>query len=78
MTAEYTSSREQFDHPIASFQAVSQRAGDAYIDAEGVRLTAWQAAWRIADGLDAADEVAAALGVPRNLTYRIATELRDP
>ncbi len=60
LTADYTSSREQFDHPIAAFQAVSQRAGDAYIDTEAVRLTAWQAAWRIAEALPASDEVAIA------------------
>jgi alkylation response protein AidB-like acyl-CoA dehydrogenase len=60
MTAEYTATREQFGHPIAGFQAVSQRAADAYIDTEAIRLTAWQAAWRLADGLPAADEVAIA------------------
>jgi alkylation response protein AidB-like acyl-CoA dehydrogenase len=51
LTAEYTRARTQFDRPIASFQAVSQRAGDAYIDTEGVKLTAWQAAWRLDQGL---------------------------
>jgi 3-oxocholest-4-en-26-oyl-CoA dehydrogenase beta subunit len=55
LTAEYAVSRTQFDKPIASFQAVSQRTGDAYIDTEAVRLTAWHAAWRLAEGL-AADE----------------------
>lgn len=60
MTAEYTSTRKQFDKPIASFQAVGQRAADAYIDAEAVRLTAWQAAWRLENDLPAAAEVAAA------------------
>ena len=29
------------------------RTGDAYIDTEGVRLTAWHAAWRLSEGLDA-------------------------
>jgi 3-oxocholest-4-en-26-oyl-CoA dehydrogenase beta subunit len=53
LTAEYAISRTQFDKPIAAFQAVSQRAGDAYIDTEAVRLTAWQAAWRLAEGLPA-------------------------
>jgi 3-oxocholest-4-en-26-oyl-CoA dehydrogenase beta subunit len=53
LTAEYAIGREQFDKPIASFQAVSQRVGDAYIDTEAVRLTAWQAAWRLDHGLDA-------------------------
>jgi alkylation response protein AidB-like acyl-CoA dehydrogenase len=60
MTAEYTSTREQFERPLAAFQAVAQRAADAYIDTEGVRLTAWQAVWRLAEGLPAADEVAVA------------------
>jgi 3-oxocholest-4-en-26-oyl-CoA dehydrogenase beta subunit len=53
LTADYAVSRTQFDKPIASFQAVSQRAGDAYIDTEAVRLTAWQAAWRLAEGVPA-------------------------
>jgi len=60
LTAEYTVRREQFDRPIASFQAVHQRAADAYIDVEAIRLTAWQAAWRLANGLPAAAEVAVA------------------
>ncbi|HYU39036.1 MAG TPA: acyl-CoA dehydrogenase family protein [Acidimicrobiia bacterium] len=60
MTAEYTKTREQFDRPIATFQAVGQRAADAYIDTEAVRLTALQAAWRLEEGLPAAAEVAVA------------------
>lgn len=60
MTAEYTKTREQFDRPIATFQAVGQRAADAYIDTEAVRLTALQAAWRLEAGLPAAAEVAVA------------------
>jgi len=57
ITADYVSTREQFDHPLAAFQAVSQRAADAYIDVEAIRLTAWQAAWRISEGLPAEDEI---------------------
>jgi alkylation response protein AidB-like acyl-CoA dehydrogenase len=60
LTAEYTTGREQFGKPIATFQAVAQRAADAYIDTEGVRLTAYQAAWRLSEGLPAANEVAVA------------------
>ena len=60
MTAEYTSTREQFEKPLAAFQAVAQRAADAYIDTEGVRLTAWQAVWRLAEGLPASNELAVA------------------
>jgi acyl-CoA dehydrogenase len=57
MTAEYTKTRIQFDRPIAHFQAVGQRAADAYIDVEGIRLTLWQAAWRLAQGVAADTEV---------------------
>lgn len=60
LTAEYTKTREQFGKPIATFQAVGQRAADAYVDTEAIRLTAWQAAWRIDQGLPADKEVAVA------------------
>jgi alkylation response protein AidB-like acyl-CoA dehydrogenase len=60
LTAEYTTGREQFGKPVATFQAVAQRAADAYIDTEGVRLSAYHAAWRLAEDLPAANEVAVA------------------
>ncbi len=60
LVAEYTKTREQFGKPIATFQAVGQRAADAYVDTEAIRLTAWQAAWRIDEGLPADKEVAIA------------------
>lgn len=49
MTAEYARTREQFDRPIGSFQAVGQRLADGYIDVKGLRLTLTQAAWRVAE-----------------------------
>jgi alkylation response protein AidB-like acyl-CoA dehydrogenase len=60
LTAEYTKTRVQFEKPIATFQAVGQRAADAYVDTEAIRLTAWQAASRLAAGLPASSEVAVA------------------
>lgn len=60
LTAEYTQNRKQFDQPIAMFQAVGHRAADAYIDTEAIRLSAWQAAWRIGAGMPAAAAVAVA------------------
>lgn len=60
LTKEYAKTRKQFDQPIAMFQAVGHRAADAYIDTEAIRLTAWQAAWRIAQGVDASVQVAVA------------------
>jgi 3-oxocholest-4-en-26-oyl-CoA dehydrogenase beta subunit len=59
-TAAYTTTRKQFDRPIATFQAVAQRAADAYIDVEAIRLTLWKAAYRLDAGLPAAEAVATA------------------
>ncbi len=60
LTATYTTERKQFGVPLASFQAVGHRAADAYIDTEAIRLTTWQALWRLANGADASDQVAIA------------------
>lgn len=60
LTAEYSKERKQFDQPIATFQAVGQRQADAYVDTEAIRLTSWQAAWRLAGELDASEAVAVA------------------
>jgi alkylation response protein AidB-like acyl-CoA dehydrogenase len=60
MTAEYTTNRRQFDRPIATFQAVAQRAADAYIDVEAIRVATWHAAYRLSAGLPAVEAVAIA------------------
>jgi 3-oxocholest-4-en-26-oyl-CoA dehydrogenase beta subunit len=60
LTAEYARTRHQFGKPIGGFQAVAQRLADAYVDTEAIRLTMWQAAWRLAEGLPAATEIATA------------------
>lgn len=56
LAAEYVTTRHQFGRPIGTFQAVSHRLADAYIDTQGVRLTAWRAAWLLGEEL--ADEEA--------------------
>jgi 3-oxocholest-4-en-26-oyl-CoA dehydrogenase beta subunit len=60
LTAEYAKSRHQFGRPIGAFQAVAQRLADAYLDVEAIRLTMWQAAWRLEAGLPCEQEVATA------------------
>jgi alkylation response protein AidB-like acyl-CoA dehydrogenase len=60
MTAAYGRERIQFDVPIGSFQAFHQRAADAYIQVEGIRLTTWEAIWKLSCGLDARDMVSVA------------------
>ncbi|MFJ4904252.1 acyl-CoA dehydrogenase family protein [Streptomyces sp. NPDC093249] len=51
MTSQYTGKREQFGHPVATFQAVAVQAADRYIDLRAMEATLWQAAWRL--GVDA-------------------------
>ena len=60
MTAEYTSTREQFGKPVAKFQAVAQRAADAFIDVEAMRWTTWHAIWCLANGVPADEPIAVA------------------
>ncbi|MDX3248050.1 acyl-CoA dehydrogenase family protein [Streptomyces sp. ME18-1-4] len=64
MTSDYAGKREQFGHPIASFQAVAVQTADRYIDLRAMEVTLWQAAWRIASGapgaLPASGDVAVA------------------
>jgi alkylation response protein AidB-like acyl-CoA dehydrogenase len=57
MTASYTAERKQFGVPIATFQAVGHRAANCFIDVECLRLNAYQAVSRLANGLSATNEV---------------------
>jgi alkylation response protein AidB-like acyl-CoA dehydrogenase len=50
-TAEYTSERKQFGRAIGTFQAVTMRLADSFIDLECMKSTVWQAAWRLEEGL---------------------------
>lgn len=54
MTGEYTSKREQFGFPVATFQAVAVQAADRYIDLRAMEVTLWQAAWRVSTGASGA------------------------
>ncbi|PXY24967.1 acyl-CoA dehydrogenase [Prauserella coralliicola] len=72
LTAEYARERRQFGQPIGGFQAVRHRLADAHLDVEAVRLTLWQAAWRLSEGEDAAEEVATAKYWAAEAGHRVA------
>ncbi|MFC5178635.1 acyl-CoA dehydrogenase family protein [Nocardioides taihuensis] len=72
LTASYARTREQFGRPIGTFQAVSQRLADGYIDVLGQGLTLWQAAWRLSEGLPAEVEVATAKLWAADAGHRLA------
>jgi 3-oxo-4-pregnene-20-carboxyl-CoA dehydrogenase alpha subunit len=60
LTRDYVASREQFGRPLAAFQAVSQQIADVYIASRTMHLAALSACWRLAEGRDAAADLAVA------------------
>ena len=48
MSVDYAKDRVQFGKPIGSFQAVKHMLADALVDVEGMRSTAYYAAWCVA------------------------------
>lgn len=72
LTASYAGTREQFGRAIGTFQAVSQRLADGYIDVLGARLVLWQAAWRLSEGLPSSSQVASAALWAADAGHRIA------
>ncbi|HZU80229.1 MAG TPA: acyl-CoA dehydrogenase family protein [Acidimicrobiales bacterium] len=58
--AAYLNQRQQFGRPLSSFQGTMLRAADAYVDTEAIRVTTWQAAWRLDTGRPADEAVVVA------------------
>ncbi|MCC6766739.1 MAG: acyl-CoA/acyl-ACP dehydrogenase [Deltaproteobacteria bacterium] len=72
LTAAHVSEREQFGQKIATFQAVAQRAADAYIDTEAITLTARQAVWLLASGRPADEALDTAKFWAAEAGFRVA------
>jgi alkylation response protein AidB-like acyl-CoA dehydrogenase len=72
ISGAYTTEREQFDRAIATFQAVSHRVADCYIDVECLRLVTQQAASLIDQGRPAADAVTMAKIWCGDVTHRVS------
>ncbi len=60
MTLDYAKVREQFGKPIGSFQAIQHHCANMAVDVLGARFIAYEAIWRLSEGLDAAAEVSMA------------------
>ena len=60
ITLDYAKERTAFGHPIGAFQSIQHRCADMLIDVEGSKYAAYQAAWRINEGLPAERETAIA------------------
>jgi alkylation response protein AidB-like acyl-CoA dehydrogenase len=71
LTAAYVRERKQFGRAIGTFQAVSQRAADAWIDLQALEVVLLQAAWRVQEGLEAERQVRIARWWAAEATHRI-------
>jgi alkylation response protein AidB-like acyl-CoA dehydrogenase len=60
MTLDYAKERQQFGHPIGSFQAIQHHCANMAMDVESSRLNTYHAAWLISEGLPSSRHVAVA------------------
>ena len=60
LAQEHAKTRQQFDKPIGSYQAVSHQVADTYVDVELARSLAYWAAWCVAEDDDQAPIAVAA------------------
>ncbi|MEO5662112.1 MAG: acyl-CoA dehydrogenase family protein [Nocardioides sp.] len=60
LTAAHIKQRTQFGRALAEFQAVAMQVADVYIASRTLDLSADNAVWRIANGLDVRDDLAVA------------------
>ncbi len=72
MTGSYASEREQFGRAIATFQAVSHRLADCFIDVECLRLVTQQAASLIDQGKEAEEASIIAKIWCGDVTHRVS------
>lgn len=72
MTAKYASERHQFGRPIATFQAVTQRLANCFIDVEAIRTCSQAALWRLANGFDVREDLRIAKWYASDQAHHIA------
>ncbi len=57
LAVDYSKERVQFGRPIGSFQALQHKMARMVTEVTGAQLLVYEAAWRLAEGLDASIEV---------------------
>ncbi|OBB62729.1 acyl-CoA dehydrogenase family protein [Mycolicibacterium monacense] len=57
LTADYVANRHQFGRPLSTFQTVAAQLAEVYIASRTLDLAANSVVWRLAEGLDADDDL---------------------
>ncbi|MFC4012444.1 acyl-CoA dehydrogenase family protein [Nonomuraea purpurea] len=57
LTTAYIRTRKQFGRALAEFQAVTMQIADVYIAGRALDVAMWSAAWRLAEGLPAEQDL---------------------
>ena len=60
LVVDYSQVRVQFGRPIGSFQAIQHHCADLRLSVDGLRLSTYQAAWKLMEGLPGSEDVAMA------------------
>ena len=73
MTLDYAKERQQFDHPIGSFQVIQHYCADMATDVDSTRFSTYQAAWMLSEGLPCCKEIAVAKAWAGEAYERVVT-----
>ncbi|MBI2831193.1 MAG: acyl-CoA/acyl-ACP dehydrogenase [Chloroflexi bacterium] len=71
MTVAYAKDRKQFDKPIGSFQVIQHYCADMATDVDGIKLSAYKAAWSVSEGIPCDEDVAVAKAWAGQASQRI-------
>jgi alkylation response protein AidB-like acyl-CoA dehydrogenase len=73
-TVDYAKQREQFGRPIGSFQAIQHKCANMRVECDSARFLAFQAAWRLAEGLSCEREISMAKARSSDAYRRVCLE----
>jgi alkylation response protein AidB-like acyl-CoA dehydrogenase len=71
VSRDYAKERHAFGVPIATKQAIAFKLADMAIETDGIRLLAWEAAWRLDQGGDAVREATLAYQQVRRVSLAV-------
>ena len=74
MTVAYSKERKQYDRPIGSFQVIQHYFADMVTDVDSTRLSTYQAAWMVSEGLPCTQEVAIAKAWASGASQRVMAQ----